>query len=309
MRLIEEYWDKEWSTVETDFRQMQRLGANVVRVHLQFGKFMDGPDKPNATGLERLEKLVTLAETLGLYLDVTGLGCYRLEDQPSWYANMEEKDRWAAQAAFWQALARCCARRPGVLAFDLVNEPAVGSKRLPGQWVHEANLAGFHYVQFIALDQGNRDGTELWQQWTHTLASAIHQQDAHRLVTVGLLPLPNKDMLRGVSREVDYMSVHVYPKSRKVDDDLRTLRLYSLGKPLVVEEIFPLECSEAEVLEFIEKSKIMASGWISFYQGQPLEDLKPSKNVGDRIVLSWLKQFERMAGTIRGESVPAVNDK
>src|SRR5262249_38587280 len=148
MRLIEEYWDAEWATVESDFRQIQRLGANVVRVHLQFGKFMDAPDKPNATAMARLEQLVTLAKTLGLYLDVTGLGCYRLKDQPSWYAQMGEKERWAAQAAFWEALAKQCAGRAGVMAFDLVNEPAVGNKRAPGKWVHEAELAGFHYVQF-----------------------------------------------------------------------------------------------------------------------------------------------------------------
>jgi aryl-phospho-beta-D-glucosidase BglC (GH1 family) len=116
--------------VESHFGQMQQLGANVVRVHLQFGKFMDAPDKPNAAALERLEKLVTLAESLGLYLDVTGLGCYRLQDEPPWYAQMVEKDRWAAQATFWAALAKCCAGRAGVMAFDLINEPAVGQSAL-----------------------------------------------------------------------------------------------------------------------------------------------------------------------------------
>src|SRR4051812_3586203 len=50
-RLIEDYWEAEWATVEAHFGQMKRLGANVVRVHLQLGKFMDGPDKPNAKAL------------------------------------------------------------------------------------------------------------------------------------------------------------------------------------------------------------------------------------------------------------------
>ena len=40
-RLIEDYWDEEWPTVEAHFGQMKKLGANVVRVHLQLGKFMD----------------------------------------------------------------------------------------------------------------------------------------------------------------------------------------------------------------------------------------------------------------------------
>src|SRR5690242_14483227 len=46
-RLIEDYWDAEWDLVTTHFGQMKRLGANVVRVHLQFGKFMEAADRPN----------------------------------------------------------------------------------------------------------------------------------------------------------------------------------------------------------------------------------------------------------------------
>src|SRR6516165_4789052 len=47
-RLIEDYWHDEWPKVEADFAAMKKLGANVVRTHMQFGKFMDGPAKPNA---------------------------------------------------------------------------------------------------------------------------------------------------------------------------------------------------------------------------------------------------------------------
>jgi hypothetical protein len=50
-RLLEDYWDDEWPTVEAHFGQMKKLGANVVRIHLQLGKFMDGPDKANEKAL------------------------------------------------------------------------------------------------------------------------------------------------------------------------------------------------------------------------------------------------------------------
>jgi hypothetical protein len=73
-RLIEDCWADEWSKVEKDFARMKKLGANVVRVHLQFGKFMDGPNKANAASLARLGKLLKLAEKERLYLDLTGLG-------------------------------------------------------------------------------------------------------------------------------------------------------------------------------------------------------------------------------------------
>src|SRR5437763_11601364 len=69
-RLIEDFWDAEWATVANDFRDMKALGANVVRVHLQFAKFMDSPDRPNAKALERLGKLLDLAEQTSLYLDL-----------------------------------------------------------------------------------------------------------------------------------------------------------------------------------------------------------------------------------------------
>ena len=45
-RLLEDYWEKEWAKVEADFAQMRTLGANLVRVHLQLGKFMDTPTRP-----------------------------------------------------------------------------------------------------------------------------------------------------------------------------------------------------------------------------------------------------------------------
>ena len=44
-KLIEDIWEADWTAVEADWRGMKGLGANVVRVHLQFGKFMDGPDE------------------------------------------------------------------------------------------------------------------------------------------------------------------------------------------------------------------------------------------------------------------------
>src|SRR5437764_15462019 len=60
-RLIEDYWEAEWPTVEAHFGQMKKFGANVVRVHLQLGQFMVGLDKPNGKALDRLGKLLELA--------------------------------------------------------------------------------------------------------------------------------------------------------------------------------------------------------------------------------------------------------
>src|SRR3954462_1238711 len=56
-RLVEDYWETDWPAVERDLRDMKALGANVVRVHLQLGKLMAAPDKPDERALDRLGRL------------------------------------------------------------------------------------------------------------------------------------------------------------------------------------------------------------------------------------------------------------
>ena len=106
--LVEEFWEKDWPRVEKDFREMKKLGANVVRIHLQLGKFLDAPDRPNEKALDRLGRLLRLAEKERLYLDLTGLACYHKKDVPAWYDKLAEKDRWDVQARFWSAVAARC---------------------------------------------------------------------------------------------------------------------------------------------------------------------------------------------------------
>ena len=107
-RLVDEYWIDEWETVVQDFHEIRDLGANCVRIHLQFGKFMVAPDLPNAAALRQLKQLLSLAEEVGLYLNVTGLACYHKSNIPDWYDELPEQDRWEAQANFWKAIAATC---------------------------------------------------------------------------------------------------------------------------------------------------------------------------------------------------------
>src|SRR5216110_1840507 len=39
-RLMEDFWEQDWPALARDFREMKTMGANVVRLNLQFGKFM-----------------------------------------------------------------------------------------------------------------------------------------------------------------------------------------------------------------------------------------------------------------------------
>ena len=301
-RLIEDYWEDEWPIVEAHFGQMKKLGANVVRVHLQLGKFMDGPEKPTGKALDRLGKLLGLAERLRLYLDLTGLGCYHKKDVHAWYDKLSEKERWDAQARFWQAVAGRCAASPAVFCYDLMNEPVVpGGKRKEGDWLGPA-FAGKHFLQFITLDQGERPRPDIARQWVRHLTAAVREKDKRHLITVGLVDwsLDRKGLTSGFVPEklvddLDFVSVHLYPKAGKVKDALDMLAGFAVGKPVLIEETFPLACSPKELEEFIEESEIHAAGWIGFYWGKPPEELRRSKEIGDALTLGWLELFQRKA--------------
>jgi hypothetical protein len=301
-RLIEDYWQDEWPTVEAHFGQMKALGANVVRVHLQLGKFLDGPDRPNARALDRLGRLLALAGRLRLYLDLTGLGCYHRKDVPAWYDRLSERDRWAVQARFWRAVAGRCASSPAVFCYDLMNEPVVpGGKRPDGDWLGPA-FAGSHFVQFVTLDQAGRPRPDIARQWVQHLAVAIRAKDRRHLITVGLVDwsLDRKGLTSGfvparVAGDLDFVSVHLYPRKGKVKEALDTLAGFAVGRPVLVEETFPLACSPGELGDFIEGSKPHAAGWIGFYWGKPPEELRRSNTISDALTLGWLELFEKKA--------------
>jgi hypothetical protein len=299
-RLIEDYWESEWPAVEKHFAQMRALGANVVRVHLQLGKFMDAADKPNDKALKRLDRLLKLAEKERLYLDLTGLGCYHKKDVPGWYDRLSEEERWRVQARFWRVVARRCARSPAVFCHDLMNEPIVpGGKRKPGDWLGPA-FAGKHFVQFITLDQKGRARPDIARAWIATLVKEVRKADPGRLVTVGLVDwsLDRPGLTSGfvpekVAPELDFLSVHLYPEKAKVDEALKKLAGFAVGKPVLIEETFPLRCSAAELEKFLDGSRKSAHGWLGFYWGTPPEELKRSKTIGDALTLAWLELFQR----------------
>ncbi len=254
---------------------------------------MDAADKPNDKQLDRLGDLLKLAERERLYLDLTGLGCYHKKDVPAWYDKLSEKDRWDAQAHFWEAVAGRCAKSNAVFCYDLMNEPiAPGAKVESGDWLPGKPLGGSYFVQFISLDAGRRTPQEVARQWTHVLTTAIRKQDHVHLVTVGMLPfVPDK-----VSDDLDFLCVHLYPQGDKVDEALKTLHGFAtFGKPVLIEETFPLSCTQAEFEEFIDKSEADAAGWVGFFWGQTPEDLKDAKTIGDALTLNWLEYFRKKA--------------
>ena len=304
-RLLDDYWNDEgpdgWAKVERDFREMKRLGANLVRINLQFGKFMDAPGAPNHASLARLEKLIRLAEQLGVYLDVTGLGTFRSADVPQWYRDLAERERWAVQAEFWEAVAGVGANRPGVFAYNLMNEAVVSTeRRAAGEWTVPFELEGLRYVEFINLDPAGRTAPDIARAWLREMTQAIRAHDRRHPITVGLpwladanpedLPVTPSDL----AAEVDFVAVHVYPGAGKVDRALDYVARYRKGKLVVIEETYPMQCSPAEYADFLRRSRSVASGWLAHFWSLTPEDLDGKTDAASVLMLASFAVFQSL---------------
>lgn len=304
-RLLEEYWLTDWSTIAADFAEMKRLGANTVRVHLQVADFLYGPTQANPAALQQLGRLLRLAERSGLRVNLTGLGCYRRTGVPSWYDRLDEPTRWQAQATFWRAVAGVAARSPALFCYNLMNEPFVPVQpRSAGDWL-AGEFGGFSYVQAIALDPAGRPRAAIAREWVRQLRAAIRSQDPAALITVGLLPeTRSTGSFSGFDPEVmagelDFLSVHLYPREDRLEVARDVLRACRSPKPLVVEETFPLHISSAGLCDFIREQSGEVAGWLTFYWGQAPEDLAPQATLDAAILHDWLVRWQILSRNLR----------
>ncbi len=86
---------------------------------------------------------------------------------------------------------------------------------------------------------------------------------------------------------------------------MNTLRGFAIGKPVVIEEMFPLKCSVSELERFVDESRAVAAGWFGFYWGKTPDECRRSKKLADALMLGWLELFHKGAKTLafpgRGE--------
>jgi hypothetical protein len=134
------------------------------------------------------------------------------------------------------------------------------------------------------------------------MVKAIREKDKRHLITVGLVDwsLDRPGLTSGfvpikIADDLDFLAVHLYPKSGKLSEAQETLAGFAVGKPVMIEEMFPLNCSANELGEFIEASKKHAAGWIGFYWGKTPDELRRSNSVADTLTLEWLELFEKKA--------------
>jgi hypothetical protein len=99
-----------------------------------------------------------------------------------------------------------------------------------------------------------------------------------------------------VGAKLDFVSVHFYPKSGEVDKALKALAVYDVGKPLVIEEMFPLKCGLPDLDQFVTQSAKTTDGWIGFYWGRTLEEYRADKpSLKSALMLQWLDYFRTNA--------------
>ena len=97
---------------------------------------------------------------------------------------------------------------------------------------------------------------------------------------------------------LDFAAVHFYPSTDKIDEAIEALKLYDIGKPLVIEEMFPLSCPMEQLVEFINKSRPICDGWVSFYWGRTIEECKDKGDLSSVILAAWLEKFRALGTTM-----------
>lgn len=242
---------KQFDVNETrkDFRRMQQLGVNCVRVFLTYGSFFSEPDRLNETGLAKFDQFLNIAEEFGIYVHPTG------PDHWEGLPPFARQDRIASPEAleavcrFWTLFAARYKGRSVIFAYDLLNEPSVPweSPFLVAEWnrwlaarygsLDNLSRAWSMPAEKIAWGQVPAPDAarpspqlldyqlfreEIADTWTRRQAEAIKAVDPEALVTVGLIQWSVPVLLPGPrsysafrperqARFLDFLEVHFYP--------------------------------------------------------------------------------------------------
>lgn len=241
------------SAVERDFVLLRRYGVRCVRIFLTFGSFFNQPDRLDEFGLERLDRMLEIAERSGIYLHPTGPDHW--EGIPDWARGERYSDErlLSAQERFWQMLAERYRGRTSIFAYDLLNEPMVpwDSPTLRERWKLYLRQR-YDTAESAAKAWGVAPELENWEtpippdpatsprpqildyqhfreevarEWVARQAAAIRKADPDALVTVGLIQwsvpviLPEVKTYSAfrperIAPHIDFLEVHFYPLAR-----------------------------------------------------------------------------------------------
>ncbi len=286
---------------------IKEQGFNTVRVFLTLDAFHREPGQLHAEGVERFREFLALCRERGLY--VIPAGPDHWEGVPEWRRDADafaDEAVLAADERWWSAFAEQFKDEPGILAYDLLNEPTVqwstpamrtkwnawlskeygADARIAEAWgcsVDEVKVSG---VVRVPSAKSALNDTRLYdyqrfretvgEEWMARMCSAIRSRDRNHLITVGHIQWASAVYLPGLSHYAGFTR-----QADKKHLDLLTLHFYPLAQPTPSEGMRGVEANaiylEALLHEFSVGKPLMI-GEFAWYGGGELR-------VDDRVVM------------------------
>jgi len=221
--------------VRRDFRTMQEMGVNCVRVFLTLGSFYPEAGRLAPEALATFDRFLAIAETHHIYVHPTGPDHW--EGLPAWSRGdrVARESYLVALETFWRLFAARYRGRHVLFAYDLLNEPHVpwrseAVRRKWADWLAERYASAEAATKAWGLAEGSGEGgalsdvpipdpthpasrrrlldyqhfrESLADDWTRRQAEAIRSADPDALVTVGFIQwsvpvlLPRVDLYSG----------------------------------------------------------------------------------------------------------------
>lgn len=288
--------DIEWWADE--FRDVRRMGLNVIRLLLDTEEYVDEPacatcdPTPNTAAVEHLGEIARAAEDVGLYLDITGNGISYHHHRGTWFDELDaspeaELVRWRAQEVFWEAVAAELRPRTSVAWYDLINEPTLPANGGPAPtWCFTADLPpdepcwNPNIVKSLTdpADPGRqRTYLEVARAWTRRMLDAIKVRagDTVHPVSVGQLSFCAGPMNQASQELADFDMVHRYPQDSTLETDVATVNnCKQPGRSLVVEETY-LTASYDTLEQFLDRTEARTAGYLGHViGGTPIQVLE-----------------------------------
>ena len=92
------------------------------------------------------------------------------------------------------------------------------------------------------------------------MVQVVRKHDKCHMITTGLMliEIGKPDVAAyppsAIASDLDFLSVHTYLEKNRLGMWIDTLNRCNVGKPVVIEEAFPLKCDVKELATFIEQS-------------------------------------------------------
>jgi hypothetical protein len=274
------------SVLRTELQTAKEMGANSMRIYLQLGQVMATPTQPRQRTLTALRRLLALAQSQDIYLDITGDLVWQPSLAPAWYGALDWKARWQVQAQFWKAVAHAAASSPAVLCYELTSEPTVA--QTPGYYYGQ--IGHWWFVQSIATDQARHADT-LARAWTRLLAHAVRSQD-DRPVGIGLLPsITGPFAPANIAGLLDILIVHEYPTTGHTPAAVSLIRSFAAyQKPVLLGETFMLSDDAPTQEEFLTGAARYLTGAFEFFDGRDPTTIHV-RSIYDAVYQVGLEQF------------------